>query len=119
MRETAYHPAAMDWRMERVAKNEARHRELNELILASYESHTEEAYMDVVCECGREACDVFLRVTKAEYEDVRSDARHFLIHQEHFDLQAERVVSERDRFTVVAKREGKPAEIARQTDPRG
>jgi len=27
-------------------------------------------------------------------------------------------VSENDRFLVVAKREGEPAEVARQTDPR-
>lgn len=73
--------------------------------------------MDVVCECGREDCDVFLWVTKAEYEDVRSDAKQFVILGEHLNTDADEIVSEGERFTVVAKPEGEPAEIA-QTNPR-
>ncbi len=75
--------------------------------------------MDVLCECGTEECDVFLKVTKAEYEEVRSDARQFMIIGEHLNPDVDEIVSKGDRFTVVAKREGKPAEIARRTDPRG
>ena len=109
----------MDRRQERVAKNEARHRELNEEIEESYEWHPDDTFMDVVCECGIADCDVFLRVTKAEYEDIRADAQKFILFREHLNLDADEIVSQGDRFTVVAKRQGEPAEIARQTDPRG
>jgi hypothetical protein len=109
----------MDPRVERVAKNEASHRELNEQIEDSYESHSVDWHMDIVCECGTRDCDVFLKVTKAEYEEVRSDPRQFLIFREHLNLDADEIVSEGHRFTVVAKREGTPARIARETDPRG
>jgi hypothetical protein len=74
---------AMDPRAERVAKNEASHRELNEEIEMSYESRPEDAYMDVVCECGQGNCDVFLKVARDEYEEVRADPRHFLIVRDH------------------------------------
>jgi len=38
--------------------------------------------------------------------------------REHVVSDAEVVVEEHDRFVVVAKREGAPAEIAEQRDPR-
>ena len=108
----------MDPRAERVAKNEDRHRDLNDQIEASYESHGMDWHMDVVCECGRQDCDVFLKVTKAEYEGVRADARRFVIVRDHLDPEVDVLVSEDDRFTVVAKREGEAAEVAQETDPR-
>jgi hypothetical protein len=107
----------MHGRDEAVAKNEAADRELNKQIEESYESHPADSYMDIVCECAMTDCDVFLKVMKAEYEDVRADARQFMVVRDHVDPDVEDVVRETDRFTVVAKREGEPAEIARQTDP--
>jgi hypothetical protein len=38
-----------------------------------------DAYEDIVCESGVADCDAFLKVTKAEYEDVRPDARKFIL----------------------------------------
>jgi hypothetical protein len=108
----------MHGRDEAVAKNEAADRDLNKRIEESYESHPADAYMDIVCECALTDCDVFLKVMKAEYGDVRADARQFIVVRDHVDPDVEKVVLETDRFTVVAKREGEPAEIARQTDPR-
>ena len=35
------------------------------------------------------------------------------------ELGFERIVYENDRFAVVAKREGTPADVARDGDPRG
>jgi hypothetical protein len=108
----------MDPRAERVAKNEASHRELNEQIEMSYGSRSEDAYMDVVCECGQRVCDVFLKVTRDEYEKVRADPRQFLIFRDHRDAEIDILVSDFDRFMVVAKREGEPAQVSEQTDPR-
>jgi hypothetical protein len=109
---------AMDPRAERVAKNEASHRELNEAIEVSYESRPEDAYMDVVCECGQGDCAVFLKVTRDEYEGVRADSRHFLILRDHRNAEIDVLVSDFDRFMVVAEREGEPAQVSEQTDPR-
>jgi hypothetical protein len=108
----------MGFREERVARNEAGAREINEEIEESYSSHRLDTHLSIVCECGLAECDVFLRVTKSEYEDVRSDPRRFLIEPTHLIADVEEVVSETDRFFVVAKREGVAAEVAEHTDPR-
>jgi hypothetical protein len=108
----------MDFREERVARNEAGARELNERIEGSYESHSLDTHLSIVCECGLAECDVFLRVTKSEYEDVRSDPRRFMIERTHLIADVEDVVSETDRFLVVAKRDGEAADVAIRTDPR-
>jgi hypothetical protein len=113
----AYH-ARMGFREERVARNEAGAREINEEIEGSYASHALDTHVSVVCECGLAECDVFLPVTKSEYEEVRSDPRWFLIARWHLIPDVEDVVSENDRYTVVAKREGDAAEVAIRTDPR-
>jgi len=106
-------------REERVARNEASAREINERIEESYDSHRLDTYTNMVCECGRSDCDVFIAITKAEYEEVRSDPRRFVVIRSHLAPDVEDVVSENDRFVVVEKREGRPAEIAEATDPRG
>jgi hypothetical protein len=109
---------SMGHREERVARNEASAREINEQIEASYGSHPVDTNLSIVCECGLAECDVFLKVSKAEYEDVRSDPRRFIIERTHLIADVEDVVSENDRFMVVAKREGEAAEVATSTDPR-
>ena len=114
----AYH-SAVSQREERVARNEASAREMNERIEESYDSHGLDTYTNMVCECGRSDCDVFIAITKAEYEEVRSDPRRFVLVRPHLDPDVEDVVSENDRFVVVEKKEGRPAEIAEVTDPRG
>lgn len=108
----------MSSREERVARNEASAREINERIEESYDSHRLDTYTNMVCECGMAECDVFVAITKAEYEEVRSDPRRFVIVREHLAADVEFVVSETDRYVVVEKREGTPAEIAERTDPR-
>ena len=75
--------------------------------------------MDVVSECGIAGCEVLLKVTKAEYEDVRADARKFILFWDHFVPDVEDIVLETDRFVVEAKRDGAATEIATATDPRG
>lgn len=74
--------------------------------------------MDIVCECGLEHCDVFLKVTKAEYEEVRTDPRKFIIARDHLIHDVDGLVMDAGRFAVVAKREGEAERIAVLTDPR-
>lgn len=108
----------MGFREERVARNEAGAREINDEIEGSYASHALDTHLSIVCECGRTECDVFLPVTRSEYEEVRSDPRWFLIARSHLIPDVEDVVSQNDRYTLVAKREGEAAEVAIRTDRR-
>jgi hypothetical protein len=49
---------------------------------------------------------------------VRNDPRQFVIFRNHLIPDVDQVVSDGDRFLVVTKREGTPAEVAIQEDPR-
>lgn len=113
----AYH-RRMGNREERVAKNEATSRMINEGVEAAFESDPRDAFLFFICECGLEQCDRTVRITKAEYERVRGDPRQFVIFPNHLIAEAEHVVSDGDTFLVVAKREGTAAEVAIREDPR-
>ena len=108
----------MAYREERIAKNEATSRVINEGMETAYESEPQDAHLFFLCECGLEQCDRTVRITKAEYEQVRSDPRQFVILRDHLIPDVEQVVSDGDTFLVIAKREGTPAEMAIQEDPR-
>ncbi|HLW17463.1 MAG TPA: hypothetical protein VKV69_08915, partial [Actinomycetota bacterium] len=75
-------------------------------------------YIRMVCECGRDVCDRVIAITPAEYEQIRSDPIQFAVVHDHVIGDIERVLIETDRFAVVAKREGVPAEVAVDEDPR-
>ena len=66
----------------------------------------------------RGTCDRVIAITTREYERVRSDPRWFVVLREHIVPDAEVVLEEHDRFVVVVKREGTPAEVAEEQDPR-
>jgi hypothetical protein len=108
------------WAIEKSAsrKNEATSRVINEGVEAAYESDPQDAFLFFICECGLEECDRTVRITKAVYERVRSDPRQFVILRDHLTPDVEQVVSDGDTFLIVAKREGTPAEMAIQEDPR-
>jgi 5-bromo-4-chloroindolyl phosphate hydrolysis protein len=65
-----------------------------------------------------EDCDRTIDITVAEYQRVRSDPRRFAIVPEHFIADIEAIVEENDRFAVVAKRQGTPADVAIEQVPR-
>jgi hypothetical protein len=105
-------------REERVAQNEAISREINEGIEESKTKSSAEGRIRIVCECGRPDCNRKIAITLAEYEKVRDNPRTFAVVNDHLVPDIEIVVSETDRFTVVRKREGTPADVAESTDPR-
>lgn len=104
-------------REERRALNEAAARDINER-LEDAQPTDPGNYIRLVCECGREVCDRKIAITPSEYEQIRSDAIQFAVVHDHVIGDIERVVFETDRYAVVAKREGIPAEVAVQEDPR-
>ena len=109
----------MTEREHRLAENEAAFRDVNESLryVASNAVDTVQT-MRLICECGDGACAAFVGVTVAEYEAVRAVPTHFIVLPDHVAGDIERVVSSNERFAVVEKRPGEPAEIARETDPR-
>jgi hypothetical protein len=72
-----------------------------------------------ICECPDPACLREVRLTVAEYEDVRAHSRRFVVAPGHApaDADTETVVSGNDRFDVVAKR-GAAGELAERREPR-
>jgi hypothetical protein len=102
----------------RIAKNEGIAREINEGIEEAMASLSPEGYARMVCECGQGDCELLIAITVSEYEDARRDARRFVVVKDHVVPDVERVVAETDRYVVVEKREGTPADIAEASDPR-
>jgi hypothetical protein len=106
-------------REERVARNESTTRAINEEIEQAHQAAPIEGPVRVLCECGREDCDRVIAMTLAEYESVRADPRQFAVVRGHVMADVEQVVAQTNRYTVVAKREGTPAAVAVEEDPRG
>jgi hypothetical protein len=109
----------MSSREERIGLNEAVFREVNERIedLAETFDLTSEP-LDLVCECGDASCVQRITMTRAEYEELRRDPRHFAVHPGHEYPDVETVVAERKGYHVVSKNRGAPERIAERTDPR-
>jgi hypothetical protein len=57
-------------------------------------------------------------VAPDEYRGVRADATLFFVKPGHDLPEAETVVEKTDRYWVVRKDPGGPADLARATDPR-
>jgi hypothetical protein len=105
-------------REERVAKNEALFREVNERIKRMNEHLDTRNEADFICECGDADCTQPVSLTLAEYEDVRSRGTHFAVVPGHVAPDIERVVAHYSRFAVVEKTEARAAGIAVREDPR-
>jgi len=106
----------MPGRDERVALNEVANRDINEMIEAARTSTSE--YFRIMCECGRDDCDRQIAISTGEYEQIRGDARLFAVQQDHVLPEFESVAWENERFAVVRKRNGTPADVAESLDPR-
>jgi hypothetical protein len=107
----------MSEREARVARNEATTREMNEQIEQAH-PRSADNYFRIICECGNTECTRVIAISIPEYEAVRSDARQFAVVRTHVMPDVEEIVREVDRFTVVRKHNGIPAEIAVEEDPR-
>ena len=92
---------------ERIARNESRARDLNEQFgLGTF-----------ICECGDLDCVATIRMPRAVYDSIRSDARRFFLLPGHEEPDVEEVVMRREDFYVVRKRES-TAHIVEERDPR-
>lgn len=108
----------MGSREERVAKNEALFREVNERIKRMNQHLDTNDEADFICECGDGECTHPVSLTLVEYEEVRSRGTHFAVLPGHVVPEVERVVARYPRFAVVEKTEARAAGIALSEDPR-
>jgi hypothetical protein len=104
----------VDARHERIGRNEALFREVNERI----RDVSSNGDIEFLCECGDENCTQQIRLTRAEYQEVRSHPARFAIARGHEIADVELVVAENERFAVVEKLAGEPHLLAERTDPR-
>lgn len=107
-------------REERLARNEASFRSLNESLGTSVHarlSGTESAVPGFVCECGNSDCADIIQVDLSAYEEARKDPCLFLVHPGHEVPDVEDVVRHEQGYLVVRKHED-VADIVRETDPR-
>ena len=109
----------MSSREERIGLNEAVFREVNERIEGLAESfQIGSEPLDLVCECGDATCVQRISMTRAQYEELRSDPQQFAVHPGHEDPGVEETVKRRKGYDIVRKTEGIPERIAERTDPR-
>jgi hypothetical protein len=110
----------MDARAERVGRNEALFRQVNEQVesLNRRFSAGAEDTMDIVCECADLACIERLTVQLPTYERVRGEPTYFLVKPGHEEGSFEVVVAETSGFNVVRKEAPDARRVAVATDPR-
>ena len=89
---------------ERIAEVEVLFRAGNERMMEWTENRERAARGEQLvffCECGRRGCKAQVRLTGAQYEGVRADARRFVIAPGHEFREAEDVVEEHEGYVVV------------------
>jgi hypothetical protein len=113
--------ARVDASADRLSRNEAIFREVNERTRSLQERFGPEdpnsRYEEFLCECGDQMCVERVKLTPHEYERVRGDSAQFVLRPGHTVPRIERVVTETDRYVVVVKM-GDAAEVAAERDPR-
>ena len=109
----------MDARTERIGRNEALFRQVNDQITDLNESFGAVAgAMTLVCECGNEACIEQIELTPDEYRELRSDSALFGVKPGHEIPDLEDVVDRRQTYWIVRKKSGGPAALAEALDER-
>jgi hypothetical protein len=105
-------------RVERAAANQSVFRQVNERLQGLATAFQDVAHRATfACECADTQCVEQLELSPDEYEAIRSGANQFVVLPGHVYSDVERVVSENERFVVVAKI-GRGATIAAEADPR-
>jgi hypothetical protein len=71
-----------------------------------------------LCECGDARCSDPTRLTRLEYEGIRSDPTRFVRALNHENPEIDTVIAENDRFATIEKSFGAASLIAHASDPR-
>jgi hypothetical protein len=71
-----------------------------------------------LCECGHLSCSRTMEVPLEDYGRIRQSFDHFIVAPGHEIASVDRLIQRHEDYVVVAKRHGRPADLARATDPR-
>jgi len=96
----------VDPREERVAKNEALLREVNDRIEdvgRRLQVLPDGERLDFRCECGQADCEELISMPVSAYEHVRADNDRFAVVPGHEDAGIERVVERAESYLIVDK----------------
>jgi len=108
----------VDYREERLARNEVLFRNVNEQIeQAAIAQGIDEHVYEFFCECSNIDCSLRLPLTLAVYEEVRADPTWFVVAPGHELPEIEVVIRRSAEFQVVRK-EGEAGDLAAAKDPR-
>jgi hypothetical protein len=100
----------------RLAMNEALFRDVNQRIREISDTFGQkDATYDFLCECSDPSCTKKVVLTRAEYEDVRSDSTRFVVAKGHVMPEIESVV-DRAKDHVVVEKDGAAADVAIHLD---
>jgi 5-bromo-4-chloroindolyl phosphate hydrolysis protein len=93
-----------DEREIRAARNQSMFRRVNQQILALNTALADltETFA-ITCECADATCIELLQLRPREYNEIRENPRQFAVFPGHVYPDVERVVAERDGYTVVEK----------------
>ena len=103
-------------RQDRIARNEAAYRDVNEAIEAGRADGGDRP-RPYMCECGLLDCNQLIELTGREYEAVRADPTRFFMVAGHEIPDVEHVVERHERY-VVAEKDELGAKVAEERDPR-
>ena len=104
-------------REERLAENEAMFRTANERMSEWEERRINEAEELYYCECADDGCREKVSLRKPDYEQVRSNSRHFLVALGHEIPDVETVIEKREGWAVIEKNP-EVTETVESLDPR-
>jgi hypothetical protein len=102
-------------RSERIGRNEALFREVNERIDQLRADLGGVNAFDIVCECGVTECTERFSITGDEYRALRQDVHRFAVVPGHERPELERIVERRAGYLVVVKTDPDAAKAAEET----
>jgi 5-bromo-4-chloroindolyl phosphate hydrolysis protein len=112
------HGKATEEQLKRAARNQSIFREVNEKLeglAENFQAVSETAQF--TCECADLGCIAMIDLTLNEYEAVRKNPNRFVVLPGHVYPEFERVVSETERYVLVAKHD-EGGELAEDLNPR-
>jgi hypothetical protein len=77
-------------------------REVNERVV-EVSRQAVEGEIEILCECGEDACLAQITLTAGQYDAVRGIRSRFVVAPGHEDTQVERIVETRAAYVVVEK----------------
>jgi hypothetical protein len=105
---------------ERVARNEALFREVNERVQELAERFATDPALPpgFVCECSNADCAEHVDVPLEVYERIRGNPRRFVVLPGHVLGEIEHVVEQTERYVVVEKDTPTAIAVSERHDPR-